>query len=467
MGDFVAQPDATGSRRGQTAAAEPVRATSAPAAARPPWYTHPIRLIVICGIILVAVIIAATASLLFNLRDRDLAEKERSLNRLAVVLAEEIDRSFQSIELIQMPEIERINRLGIASPEDFVRQMSDYDTYQRLKDRISALPFVDAIVLTDAAGRLVNFSRGWPAPKVRVPDNDPHEAFIADPNLTVFVGDPLLSPATGNWMVPFARKFTGANGKILGVISGVIKLKYFEQYFQKIASGPNSSIALFRRDGILLARYPHQNGAVGQSFPHSAFMRLLTKSDHGAERDTGVIDGQGRLISARSLAHYPVALVVTTTIADALANWRRGAIAMIAAALIIGLVIGGIVLLCVWLVGKKLREHNLQRDTAFNYMSQGLVMFDAAARLVACNDRYRQIYNFPLRLMQPGCEFIEIIKHHVAQGTIVGDPQNHVDGIFRKIAEGNDPHRRGDAARWPFDFHREPADAWRRLGVDA
>ena len=413
-----------------------MRAAGKPVAARAPWHAHPIRLIVICGIILVAVVVAATTSLLLNLRDRDLAEKERSLNRLAMVLTEEIDRSFQSIELIQMPEIERINRLGVASPEEFARQMSDFDAHQRFKDRISALPYVDAIVLTDAAGRLINFSRSWPAPKVIVPDNDPHKAFIADPHLNVFVGDPLLSPTTGDWMVPFARKFSGPTGQLLGVITGVMKLRYFEQYFRTIASGPNSSIALFRRDGILLARYPHQDAAVGRSFPNSIFIRLLAKSDHGAQRDIGVIDGQERLISARSLAHYPVALVVTTTVADALANWKRGAITMTAAALIIGLVIGGTVFLCVWLVGKKLREHNLQRDTAFNNMSQGLVMFDAAARLVACNERYRLIYNFPPRLLQPGCEFIEFIKHHVAIGTISGDPQEYVDGLLSKIAEG-------------------------------
>ena len=65
--------------------------TQSPVAARTPWYTHPIRLIVICGIVLVAVVVAVTASLLLNLRDRDLTEKERSLERLAVVLAEEID----------------------------------------------------------------------------------------------------------------------------------------------------------------------------------------------------------------------------------------------------------------------------------------------------------------------------------------------------------------------------------------
>ena len=108
---------------------------------------------------------------------------------------------------------------------------------------------------------------------------------------------------------------------------------------------------------------------------------MLSKSDHGTVRQIGAIDGKERLISARSLSHYPIVVVVTTTVADALANWKRGAINMTGAALMIGLVIGGVILFSIWLVGRKLREQNLQRDTALSNMSQGLVMFDSKQRL--------------------------------------------------------------------------------------
>ena len=39
-----------------------------------------------------------------------------------------------------------------------------------------------------------------------------------------------------------------------------------------------------------------------------------------------------------------------------------------------------------------LSEQKLQLDTALNNMSQGLNMFDAAGRLVVCNERYLQMY---------------------------------------------------------------------------
>jgi diguanylate cyclase (GGDEF)-like protein/PAS domain S-box-containing protein len=436
MSDLAAQLNASERPFDRTASGWPAPIADNSAAPRVPWHARPIRLIIICGIILVGVVIAATVSLLSNLYNHAIDEKARALESLALVLAEQIDRSFQSIELIQTSEIERMQSLGIASAEDFERQMSGYDTHRRLNDRVSALPFIDAIVLTDSQGKLINFSRSWPIPHVNIPDRDPSEVFRSDPHLTSFVGEPIRSPATGRWVVPVVRKVSGPNGAFLGVVTGVMDLQYFEQIFQAIASTPNGSFGLFRRDGTLLVRYPRQEAAIGQPLAHSNFMNVLAKSDHGTNREISVIDGQERLISDRSLAHYPVVLVATTTVADALANWKRGAIAMIGAALIIGLVIGGIVALSIWQVGKKLREQNLQRNTALNNMSQGLVMFDSAAQLTVCNYRYRQIYNFPPDFAKPGCALIDLLKYRVADGTFSGNPEKHVSALLATITQG-------------------------------
>ncbi len=436
MGGVISQLNTTGSHGGQAAPGSPAHARDNSAAPRTPWYARPIQLIVICGIILVALVIAVTASLLSDLRNRDIAEKERALGNLTFVLAEQIDLSLQSLELIQASEIERMQSLGIASAKDFERQMSGFDTHQRLKDRVSALPYIDAVVFTDAEGKLINFSRSWPIPDMKVPEQDPHGAFTANPRLTSWVGAPIRNPATGSWVVPIARKFTAPNGKFLGVVMGVIKLQYFEQLFQTIASGPSSTIALFRRDGILLVRYPHQARTIGQSFAQSGFLKTLATSDHGEHRQIGVIDGQERLISARKLAHYPVAVVVTTTVASALANWQDAAITIIGAALIIALVVGLVVVVCVWLVGRKLREQNLRLDTALNNMCHGLAMFDSASRLMVCNDRHRQIYGFPQALAKPGCAVLDLVKYRAANGTFSGNPEEYVDDIRNKMAQG-------------------------------
>jgi diguanylate cyclase (GGDEF)-like protein/PAS domain S-box-containing protein len=436
MNDVSARIDTTGNRDEQTVLGARALGAGQSSIVRSQWYSRPARLIVISGIILLAVVIAAMAGLLANLRDRDLLEKERALDSLTLVLAEQIDRSFQSIELVQVAVIERMRTLGIVSAEDYAQRMSDYETYSRLKNAINGLPFINAIVLTDVRGKLINFSRTWPVPSVKIPDQDPSEAFESDPRLISFVGKPLRSPVTGNWVVSIARKLTGPNGEFLGVVQGAMELPYFEQLFQTVAPGSNSTIALFHRNGTLLVRYPRQDTAVGRIFPQSRFLKTLATSDHGSGREVGVIDGQERLISARSFAHYPVAVVATSTVADALANWKRGAITMVVAALTVGLMIGGTVFLVIWAVGRKLREQGLQRDAALNNMSQGLAMFDAEARLIICNERYRQMYDYPPDLAKPGCKLLDLLKYRFANGTYSSDPERYVRDLPTKIAQG-------------------------------
>jgi diguanylate cyclase (GGDEF)-like protein len=437
MGRVSKKIGATEGGRMRTASAQPAHIADYSEAAKSAWHSRPIQLIIVCGIILIGAVIAATAGLLLNLRDRDLADGEGDLSRLTLVLAEQIDQTFQSVELIQTAVVERMQNLGIASAEDLKRQMSGLDTHERLKFQISALPYINAIVLTDAEGKLINFSRSWPMPDVIRPEQDPAEAFKSDPQLTTFVGIPLRSPATGSWVIPISRKFTGPDGKFLGVVIGVIEAQKFEQYFKAITTASDQSILLFRRDGTMLVRYPRLDAAVGQTIPGSGlFENQRPKFENGTFRQFGAIDGKDRLISARSLGHYPIMVVATNSVAETLANWKRAAITMTAAALMIGFLIGSLVIVCVWQVGKKFREKNLQRDTALENMSQGLVMFDSAARLVMCNDRYRQIYNMPPDSTKPGSTVLDLIESRVASGTFSGSPEKYVDGLLATIAQG-------------------------------
>jgi diguanylate cyclase (GGDEF)-like protein/PAS domain S-box-containing protein len=387
--------------------------------------------------LLIGAVMAAAGSLLLNLRDRDLAESERRLNGLALVLSEQIDRNLQSIEVIQTAVIERMRSLGIASAEDLERRMSGHDTHQRFGDRISALPHISSLVLTDAQGKLINFSRSWPIPSVKAPDHDPSEVFESDPRLMFYVGAPLRGPTTGNWVIPVARKFTGPNGEFLGVVTGAMDLAFFEKMFEAVAISPNESISLFRRDGTLLVRYPRQEPAVGQSSSRSRiFSDVLSRSDHGSVRETGVIDGKERLVAGRGLNHFSIVVAVTTTVDSALANWRDGAIATIGMALAIGIVIGGVVALCAWLVGKRFREQYFQRDIALGNMSQGLVMFNSAGQLVVCNDRYRQMYDLPRDLAKPGCPVVDLLNCRAANGTFAADPEKYLADLKATIAEG-------------------------------
>jgi diguanylate cyclase (GGDEF)-like protein len=72
-------------------------------------------------------------------------------------------------------------------------------------------------------------------------------------------------------------------------------------------------------------------------------------------------------------------------------------------------------------VGKEqeenLRVRHLQFDTAINNMSQGLCFFDAAHRLIVCNDRYVDMYDLPRDRVGPGTVLTEIVDMRFEAGS--------------------------------------------------
>ncbi len=66
---------------------------------------------------------------------------------------------------------------------------------------------------------------------------------------------------------------------------------------------------------------------------------------------------------------------------------------------------------------ESLRIRNLQFDSAINNMSQGLCFFDAAHRLIVCNDRYVDMYDLPRDRVGPGTPLAEIVDMRFEAGS--------------------------------------------------
>jgi len=241
------------------------------------------------------------------------------------------------------------------------------------------------------------------------------------------------------------RKIVGANGQFLGVVLGAIQLGYFEHLFGSIALGNDSAISLFRNDGLLLARYPARDSPGGSYAQGGLFKNVLSHTDHGAARITSIVDGEERLVAGDRLAHYPIVVGVAKTVDAALAEWRSVAISMTAAVALLMLVIGATVLPSIRQIKSyeflvKARAENdqkVQLDAALNNMRQGLLMFDAAGRLVVYNQRFLQMYNLSAEAVKPGCTLSDLLRLRKAAGTFKGNPDGYVaklvdaDGTFK------------------------------------
>src|ERR1700722_15082478 len=86
---------------------------------------------------IVAAIIVATGFLVSNARDRAFAENERELKNTALILAKQIDGSFQSIELLESSVDEYMRSAGVDSAVAFQERMTDVAAHLMLKDKTS------------------------------------------------------------------------------------------------------------------------------------------------------------------------------------------------------------------------------------------------------------------------------------------------------------------------------------------
>jgi len=81
------------------------------------------------------------------------------------------------------------------------------------------------------------------------------------------------------------------------------------------------------------------------------------------------------------------------------------------------------------------REQSRLLRAALNNMTQGLCMFDNAARLVLCNERYLEMYGMRPEHGRAGTPLRELLLHRAAAGTFSGDPDRYVAECLRQVAE--------------------------------
>ena len=78
--------------------------------------------------------------------------------------------------------------------------------------------------------------------------------------------------------------------------------------------------------------------------------------------------------------------------------------------------------------------------TALNNMTQGIVMFDRAERLLVCNDRYLEMYGFSRAQVRPGCTLRQIIAARSANGTLGSDAERYRVELLDAMRRGKTVH---------------------------
>lgn len=237
--------------------------------------------------------------MLLHLHGEALSSGERLTESLAHVIEEQTSRTFQAADQrLQLAAL----RLQTLEAEG---KLNETSARAMLRDQVKELPFVRAIWVLDAGGRIL-FDTDVGNTTMLMADREYFRVYQERASTNFHLSAPVRSRSTGTWLISASRPLRSASGSVVGVIVAAIEPPYFEQLWRNIDIGAEGAVALFRRDGVLMMRSPGDDAAMGKTFPDiPLFTTHLPRSSQGSYRTNSAFDKLDRTISYRALSSYP------------------------------------------------------------------------------------------------------------------------------------------------------------------
>ncbi len=277
------------------------------------------RSLQVMAIAVAVLIIVATAQQLIRVRDSTIADTERQMARLDMVFAEQTGRAAETVDFILRNAVDAIRQL----PPDTKPHAAVMDDL--LRHWVEGVRQVRGVCITDKDGTII-FASG-PAMQGDVP-RVLHDALMfhaAHPDAGLRISDPLRE-TDGVWTALMTRRINAPDGGFAGIVSARLDLRYFEDFYRAVELHDGGAILLHLRDGTVLARYPHNDAAIGMSYADlPPFKDILSQSMAGTVIMYGPLDGRARILAIRALRAFPLAVNVSVDENQVLASWRRQA----------------------------------------------------------------------------------------------------------------------------------------------
>ena len=306
-----------------------------------------------------AVIIAVTAGFaLWQGRETAIGVSGQQLSTLASLLAEQTHQTFETADLMLRGWAETDREAEITSQDEFRAKFGTRQRFDSLVEHSRAIPQVAAVTVVDARGGVVNSTRSFPAAPVSPKDRETFLARMAAPESGLHFAAPAPDSSTGRAVMALSRKIKDRSGAVVGLVVVEIETGPLMAFYDKARADALVHVALFRRDGALLASLPNDHEALAGRA--GLFRELPQAVDSiGAifvgTRIAGPQDSDEGLLAAQAVRGYPLQIIVAAPGELVFHHWRKRA-------LVLGVVVAFFVLLiCVltFCITKLLRQHGV------------------------------------------------------------------------------------------------------------
>ena len=220
--------------------------------------------------------------------------------------------------------------------------------HQQLRSLAQGKPQIESIWVLDAQGRPVASSFfATPPSDLQFADREYfrwHQAGGAGQQL--FFSDLLVGRATRSPFFDVSRARRGPLGEFRGVVNVSLRPEYFSRFYADLsANDPGLAITMFRKDGLVYARWPQLPAASTRVAPGSPIMARIGAGERsGLVRAVSSLDASLRLAQFQQVGDYPVFLGSSLAMNTVVAAWQRemALLAGFAAVPLLGVLIAGL-----------------------------------------------------------------------------------------------------------------------------
>ena len=267
----------------------------------------------------VAVFLALTTALAYNLYSSHqihIVNAQGTASKLTRALAEHTVRSFEAVDTVLRSTATGLEHLIIEHGADPAR------TKTFLQTSGQGLSFVRALSFIGEDGELKNDSRPERPPSgIFALDRDYFQAHAAG-RVGLVIGTPMKSRVDDEWFISLSRRIEFPNGQFAGVLTALVEPKSFQAFYQALQVGARGSATLVMNDGVVLAREPNLESAIGQAFKQSPLFEIyLPKAPQGCFIATSPADGEERIFHYITVDKFPLVVFVGLAVNDVLAPW--------------------------------------------------------------------------------------------------------------------------------------------------
>ena len=358
--------------------------------------------------------VVATAWISMQSRFRTIQAATDSAQSLALVLDKLMVHKIEAIEALLQTALHEGKRVQDKS--------TTQPSLSLLAELTQDLPYVKTVKLVDASdGRTVlNLNDTGEAGDGI--DLEVDRTYRENPSLGIYVSRPRRDGPSRRWLMGISR--LGAPGTSAGRLVAVahVDIEQLQELFEEINVGQDGSIALWRSDGVLLARRPYVLTNVGRHLPSPALFGALARSRSGHFETISVADGVRRMVAYRALPGTSLIIAVTLAKEEVLGMWRRDLAREVSLVSTAILLLVGFGLLMTRAAHRradaeaKAKQKSDVLETTLEHMDQGLIMFDGNVRVQVCNRRAMELLDLPASLMLSNPLFTEIKRYEFDRG---------------------------------------------------